>query len=110
MSRHAVAPLTAAIMNKYDIVVGYDRALDSFFAQVEDTTRRDGDSLVVWLVQTDDLDQIAAAISPYGILPPGLRAQLEQEFRSKRHVRGSLWGEWPGQGDTSRPTAPAPAT
>jgi len=97
-------------MDKYDIIVGYDRALHAFFAQVEDTTRRAGDSLVVWLVQTDDLDQVADAISPYGSLPSALRAQLEDEFKTKTQVRGTVWGDWPEQLGESKPRAATPTT
>ena len=71
MSRHDLTPFDPA----HEVVVGWDRPLDTFFAQVIDTTTdEDSDAREVLWIGTDfcevpDPAAVIAAVAPFAAVP-----------------------------------------
>ncbi len=79
MSRHQLSPLNPA----YEVAVGWDRPLRTFFAHVIDTSADEADDgrTVLW-IRTDagavpDPAMDVQAVAPYAVIP----AELEQTLR-----------------------------
>lgn len=71
MSRYTLKPKS----NEFEVVVGWDRPLAQFFAQVFRNGAEEDEALVLW----DDyqsIDALAEALRPYGVLPDVTREQL----------------------------------
>jgi hypothetical protein len=87
---------------RYRLVLGWDSTLLSFFAQVEDLAFESGGSvideeaiigdspkegLLVWVGADQpvrDLDQIVAALAPYGTIPEDMLARLRRDREENR--------------------------
>lgn len=106
MSRHRLD----ALPNRggYTVVVGWDRPLDSYFAQVinEGELNEDNpDYMPLWLgadTRITDPDTIIEAVRPYAVIPDTLRADLEAD----RAWEGTR--DQPGFARTA-PVVPGPA-
>jgi hypothetical protein len=85
MSRRAV---NCYDEERFDCIVGWDPPLQAFFGFVEDHTRPEDERLVVWVRETQSLDELANAIGPYASLHAGLRAALEQDRREDSEYAG----------------------
>lgn len=84
MSRHELAPRP----EQPDVtraVVGWDRPLRTFFAQVFEHDEAEKEAAVIWDgTGLDEIGSAAAAlaiVAPYAIVPDGLEATLEAERR-----------------------------
>ncbi len=84
MSRHELAPRP----ERPDViraVVGWDRPLRTFFAQVFERDEAEEEAAVIW--EGTGLDEIGRAsaalaiVAPHAIVPEGLEATLEAERR-----------------------------
>jgi hypothetical protein len=80
MSRHTIASFSA----RFIVTVGWDRPLNSYFAQVEDVEAAEGDDqMVVWVgasfseVSTPDALQVD--ICRYATLPEAMLATLRAD-------------------------------
>lgn len=84
MSRHELAPHPNAT-GITRAVVGWDRPLRTFFAQVFIADEQEGERTLLW--EGAALGEIGAAstaialVAPYAIVPGGLDARLEAEKR-----------------------------
>ena len=72
----------------HEVIVGWDAALGTFFAQVCAFTEdcNDGD-LVLWVgmrrLEIETVESLAIAIRDYATIPDDLTEQLEQDRRDK---------------------------
>lgn len=77
MSRHYVS------RNPLEIVVGWDSPLQTFFLQISDPTRDEGNEFVLWLGtypgELPTIESLAAALAPYAALTEELAQQLAAE-------------------------------
>ena len=84
MSRHNLDPLNPT----HEVVVGWDRPLDTFFAQMIDTTADDESDAreVLWigtdLCEAPDPAAVLAAVAPFAFVPPDLLDQLARDRRA----------------------------
>ena len=81
MSHHNLTPTNPT----HDVVVGWDGPLDTFFAQVIDTTADEESDAreVLWIgtgfCEAPDPATIIAAVAPFATVPAGLLAQLARD-------------------------------
>jgi hypothetical protein len=79
MSRHTFTGNRAGIR----IVVGWDRPLETYFAQVWDGGELEEGNLLLWLrtdpKQTETIEDLAAQLTPFGGLPEGVLDLLRSE-------------------------------
>ena len=86
MSRHTLSALKAT----HDVVVGWDRPMGTFFAQVTDLEAPDEDGdLIVWIGATCYGEVVLAskvieAVRSYAVIPASLQATLEAEQEASR--------------------------
>jgi hypothetical protein len=77
MSRHCIAT------EPFEIVVGWDPPLQTFFLQILDLTRDEEQEIVLWLgTRPGELPTVAdleAALASHATLTPELRQTLEEE-------------------------------
>lgn len=76
MTRHLLTPYPDAAV---EVVVGFDRPLDTYFAQVITQTPDGEDELLVWkgaLERIPEPHQVLDAVRPYAPIPAALRQQL----------------------------------
>ena len=86
MSRHELKPLEGhrAITR---VVIGWDRPLRTFFAQIFERSDDPDEDDVATLWEGTDLEEIASAaqalaiVAPFAVVPNGLEALLEGEKR-----------------------------
>ncbi|GGN39789.1 hypothetical protein FHR83_006641 [Actinoplanes campanulatus] len=67
----------------FEVVVGWDRPLNTFFAQVFDVHKPEDDAEVLWigvsLREIHDPQQVIDAVRPYAQIPADLEFRLYQE-------------------------------
>ena len=86
MSRHTLSALKAT----HDVVVGWDRPMGTFFAQVADLDAPGQDeNLIVWIGATCYGEAVLAskvidALRSYAVIPAALQAALEAEQEASR--------------------------
>lgn len=64
------------------IVVGWDRPLDTYFAQVWDGGELEEGNLLLWLgadLERVEIDDLAAELAPFGGIPAQVLDQLREE-------------------------------
>lgn len=72
MTRHLLTPISPEISQ---VVVGWDRPLQSYFAQVFSTTADGEDDLLVWIGVLDRITDpkiVLDAVQPYTAIPDSL--------------------------------------
>lgn len=84
MSRHELVPLETST-GVTRAVVGWDRPLRTFFAQVFEQGEAEEETAVIWegtgLAEIGSAAAALAIVAPYAVVPEGLAAMLEAERR-----------------------------
>ena len=86
MSRYSIA----ADDPRYDVIVGWDDPLETYFATVFDPTVEEDDDVacVLWagaaLRAMPTVDALQDCLQAYATIPPAVRAQLHQDRANTR--------------------------
>jgi hypothetical protein len=69
------------------IVVGWDRPLQTFFAQVWDGGELEEGNLLLWVgagpPPVETLKELAELLAPFGVIPDQVAAKLQEDFREE---------------------------
>jgi hypothetical protein len=74
---------------RYDVIVGFDDPLDTFFGQIFDTTvPEEDDNCVLWVGATlqalPTVDVLQDCLHAYATIPPEVMAQLRHDHATTR--------------------------
>lgn len=83
MSRHSIP----AINLDYEVIVGWDRPLQTFFGQVRDPMVDEEKEIIYWIGadypgQIPEVADLVRAMMPYAEIVPAMQAALHQDKES----------------------------